>query len=276
MVEKNCYHCHSDRHTLFAEENGYSLHKCQNCGLLFVANPPSTEQISEAAKQGRHSGNRQLEVTGKFKSRKIARYLEVLRDLYGEEIPIAGNWLDVGCGHGEFLLAVKRFSNARIAVKGSEPNLEKQESARSRGLDVGFFDLGEHTDRYDAASLLNVYSHLPDPCALMRNIATILNPGGELVLETGDTKDLSASELPRPLYLPDHLFFATEKIVLEQLTAAGFEVIKVVKYPLIRVSGSTYLKEIAKIFLPGRASKIRHLVSNSLTEIDMFVRARKR
>ncbi len=269
MKVLTCYHCGSGERSDYGSENGYHLVKCSGCGLLYVEDRPDDTQISQAHKQGKHSGEHELDVTGRFDAGRVTWYLKVLEDLYGGDVAGIKSWLDVGCGHGEFVAAVMQYGRGGITVKGSEPNEKKQESARKRGLDVGYFDIESHAGRYDVVSLLNVYSHLPDPPGFIRSLKNLLNPGGELILETGDVSDLPAHKLYRPYSLPDHLSFASAKILTEMLERAGFEVVRVKKYPVVLYP----FKEFVKLFVPGYRSMLRYLF---MPPTDMYIRARLR
>jgi SAM-dependent methyltransferase len=272
MKITKCYYCGSDHNTFFAEENGFSLVKCDSCGLLFMENLPEHAEIMEAHKQGKHSGVKELDVTGRFSPVKISQYLEVLKDLYSGDVDRINTWLDVGCGHGEFMVAVEKYSSGKIAVKGTEPNISKQESARTRGLDVSYFDIATHEGKYDVVSMLNVYSHLPDPPAFIQELKRLLNPNGELILETGDTASLPVKDHYRPFYLPDHISFASEKIVVGILEQQNFEILEIRKYPFMRRDLRSIAKELIKVFLPQYKSKLMYCFSKYRT--DMFIRAR--
>jgi SAM-dependent methyltransferase len=277
MKISNCYNCGSDQKAFYAEENSFSLVKCDGCGLLFVENRPDEQEISQAHKQGKHFGEKEFDVTGRFHSERISQYLKVLEDLFEKDLNDKKTWLDIGCGHGEFMVAVKKYSGGVITTKGTEPNIRKQESARSRGLDVSYFDLESHDEKYDIISLLNVYSHLPDPPAFINSLKNLLKPGGELILETGDTADLSANDHYRPFYLPDHLSFASEGILTEILKKLNFDIVEVKKYPFIRLSPMSLIKETIKAILPQYESRLPYLVKWKVhAQTDMFIRARLR
>jgi SAM-dependent methyltransferase len=271
----NCYHCGSDQRTFYATENGFSLMKCSICGLLYVAERPDDVEISQAHQQGLHRGQEVLTVTGQFMEQKIQDYLGILADLFEGEASRAQTWLDVGCGHGEFVAAVQAYSQQKILVIGSEPNQYKQQSARDRGLNVTYFDLGTHPETYDVISLLNVYSHLPNPPEFFTMLKRCLNPGGELIIETGDTADFSAKEHHRPFSLPDHLSFASEKIVVSLLEQLNFEILTIRKYPYVQNSPKAIVKELIKFFLPHYQSRLLyHLNCQRYSQTDMYIRAR--
>ena len=276
MKISSCYNCSSKHYTFYAEENGFFLVKCDVCGLLFVENPPNDDEISEAHKQGKHVGIIEFDVTGKFAPDKISKYLKVLKGLFNKEnLDSKKTWLDIGCGYGEFIIAVQKYFPGEIDVKGSEPNVHKQESAQKRGLNVGYFDIGSHEEKYDVVSLLNVYSHLPDPKIFLESVKRLLKPNGELILETGDTADLSANDHYRPFYLPDHLSFASERIIIGILDRVGFDILNINKYPSVFMN--SFLKELIKIFLPRYKSKIRYYFKKELySSTDMFIRAKIR
>lgn len=275
MQTAGCYNCGSEQHALYAEENGFSLVKCDVCGLLFVENRPSDREISQAHVQGCHGGVRELDVTGRFNPRKAVQYLEVLRDLFDGDLGGTKTWLDIGCGHGEFMLAVGKFGSGQVSVKGTDPNVRKQESARRRGLNVGYWDIDSHREQYDVISMLNVWSHLPDPPTFLASLKRLLNPGGELVLETGDSADLASEVHHRPFLLPDHLSFASERIVVSILERLDFEVLRIRRYPFIRLDLRAVSRELVKAVLPQYESGLRYyLKMRSYPHTDMFIRAR--
>lgn len=276
MVNVSCYNCASQSSTEYATENGYILVKCTQCGLLYLNPRPSDDEITSAHKVGKHRGAETLDVTGYFDHGKVAYYKKILSDFsYNEFLKVPKTWLDIGCGHGEFLLALHQFGQGKILTKGLEPNVNKQKSARARGLDVSDFDFSTHLNQYDVLSLLNVYSHLPDPPQNITDWKRNIKPGGELWIETGDTAHLTSQQHYRPFYLPDHLSFASEKIVVNILKRTGFEIMDIKKYPFVRRDFSVFVKELAKIFLPNKKSRFRYLINHQLyAKTNMFIRAR--
>ena len=276
MHEVDCYNCGSDIYTYYASENGFDLVKCSECGLLFVNPWPTEEDIEQAHKMGVHRGSEVLLTTGDFIPQKIENYLGVLKDIFPNYLMLSGKkWLDIGCGYGEFLEALKIFTKNGVEAKGIEPNIYKQESARKRGLDVSFFDIEQHNFTYDVISFLNVYSHLTDPPKSFQSWKSLMNLEGELLLETGDTADLDSKDHHRPFNLPDHLSFASENIVTDILVRTGFEVLDVKIYPYNELSLNLLVKEFIKIFLPHKHSRFVYLMNpKSYANRDMYIRAR--
>jgi len=112
--------------------------------------------------------------------RRQADYVALFR---GQE-PV----VDLGCGRGEFLEALRE---AGVAARGVEANAQAASTCRERGLVVVEADLVDFLRAQEAASLGGVFAaqvaeHLP-PRALLALLAEAhraLRPGGLLVLET--------------------------------------------------------------------------------------------
>jgi len=280
MIDVTCYNCDSDESEFYAEENGYTLVRCPSCGLLYVNPRPDQHEIDQAHQCGVHQGESELDVNRGFSPLQYESYLGKLRDLFGPELAQReSRWLDIGCGCGELLAALQQISNGRVRATGLEPNRNKRRTARERGLEVRTFAIEDHDQRYDFISLLNVYSHLPSPPDFLARCRDLLRPGGELLLETGDTAHLPPEEHYRPFQLPDHISFASETILVSLLQRCGFDVRTVLTYPafpfrhsLVRVA-----LEGVKLLVPGLPSRFRTILRDHRKSrryiTDMYIRA---
>jgi 2-polyprenyl-3-methyl-5-hydroxy-6-metoxy-1,4-benzoquinol methylase len=280
VIDGTCYNCHSTHNALYATENGFDLVKCVGCGLLYVNPRPSDDEIDEGVKIGAHRGEEMLTSTGRYMAVKVAIYRRILTDIYGNALASRkATWLDIGCGHGELLVTLRKLCGENVEALGIEPNRHKITAARLRGLNVDYFDLASHSRRYDTISLLNVHSHLPNPREFLQLVKQRLAPRGELLLETGDTANLPADQHPRPFLLPDHLSFTSAEILSNILKDIGFEIISINKYPQLktRFIVETLPKEVVKLFLPKKrshfASMYTHFRANRY-RTDMWIRAK--
>jgi SAM-dependent methyltransferase len=196
---------------------------------------PSLEAIDEAAQTGLHEterGDYNAVSFGGFNARKVPLFKDRLRALYPEgelkQRPV--RWLDVGCGFGELVAAVEAVAAPGSEIRGIDPCLPKVRVARERGLNVTADTLDRVGGGYDVISLINVFSHLPDPTAFLEQLRGLLNSDGELVLVTGNAADLEATDYPDPLLLPDHLVFAGERHLIDITRRLGFEPVAVQRY----------------------------------------------
>jgi hypothetical protein len=121
---------------------------------------------------------------------------------------------------------------------------------------------------------LNVFSHLPDPPATIASWRSLLKPGGELLLETGDTADMDSEIHFRPFDLPDHLSFASDSIVQNILRRAGFDILCILKYPCIQFNFNFLVKEIVKILWPNKKSQLKYMFYKDYSKTDMYIHAR--
>lgn len=98
--------------------------------------------------------------------------------------PPAGRLLDVGCGSGDVLLALRRWG---WSVCGVEPDPAAAAAARAQGLDVrtGFVtDLPADGGPFDAVVLSHVIEHVADPVGTLAACGRVLRPGGRLYVVT--------------------------------------------------------------------------------------------
>jgi SAM-dependent methyltransferase len=196
--------------------------------VVYVNPRPRLAQITEANKIGEHATDGgTLEVVFRRSPRKLRHYARVARRMFADEIAAGApvSWLDVGAGFGEMVEVLQAVLPPGSRVQGIEPMRAKAAHARSRGLPVRPATLPEVRERYDVVSLINVFSHLPDFDAFMKEIAGVLRPGGTLFLETGNGGDLAdRAAYPDVLYLPDHLVFAGAGHMHAFLERNGFRV----------------------------------------------------
>ena len=96
----------------------------------------------------------------------------------------AGKLLEVGCGAGEQLLALRNFGWDVVGVD-FDPNAVA--ASRSRGLEVFLGDLSEAqfpAASFDAVVMSHVVEHVIDPVALLTECARVLKPNGDFVVIT--------------------------------------------------------------------------------------------
>jgi 2-polyprenyl-3-methyl-5-hydroxy-6-metoxy-1,4-benzoquinol methylase len=277
LIETYCYNCKSKEYKIYDSENGFNLVKCKKCGLLYVNPRPSDDDISVAVRTGIHQGDTEFNITNSFNEKVIPRYLNILSNFYRLDELISKTWLDIGCGNGEFLVALNTFSSNKITLKGSEPNIFKIQNARNHHLDVDFLDLESHEKQYDFVSMLNVFSHLANPYMFLENLKNLIKQDGELFIETGHSSHLLPRFHSKPYFLPDHLSFGNKKILVNILEKSGYQILKVkiyrgIYYPDYKFIN--FIKELAKLIL-GRKN-LFHSYFPVYEHGDMFIRAKKK
>ena len=138
-----------------------------------------------------------------------------------------GKLLELGCAYGFFLQEARRH----FEVGGIELAEEAAAHCRQAGLNVATGIADEPTlagfGNLDVIVLLDVIEHLPDPRETLALCLKRLNPGGILVLSTGDFGSLSARAAGarwRLMTPPQHLWFFSERSIRRLGASLGLTV----------------------------------------------------
>lgn len=163
-----------------------------------------------------------------------------------------GDVLDVGCGSGEMLLALRE---AGWRVRGLDIDGRAVAAARSVGLPVDEGDLlglGYPDGSFDAVRLWHSLEHMRSPRAQLAAARRILREGGTLTVGVPNFGSL-LSRVTRDrwfyLDLPRHLWHFDRRSLVRLATAAGFAVERV-----RLVSTSTPLLGTLDSLLGGRGA----------------------
>jgi hypothetical protein len=101
----------------------------------------------------------------------------------------------------------------------------------------------------------------------------LLLPNGEIFIETSDTVKYLAKDHYKPFHLPDHLSFASEKIIRGIFLRNGYEFVSIKKTPLVKGGLIKLIKETIKYIIPNYESQLIKFVKYRKT--DIFLRFRK-
>lgn len=241
--------------------------RCDDCGLLRLSLHPGRAGLEAMygedyfrGRQRYYFGNAVLrpDLAPDENLRGFEALLDCLEARRG-----SGRLLDVGCGVGIFL----SLARARgWTVQGVEVSPFAAQEARSRlGLPVTTGTLREAAPPeacFDVVTLLDVFEHLADPSAELRELFRVLRPGGTLLLDTPNADALlrrmadriyrwSGGTIVYPvrkLYHQFHLFYYSEQALRRLLGDAGFRVERVDgrAIPLPKARGNTLEKWIVK------------------------------
>jgi len=141
--------------------------------------------------------------------------------------------LDVGCGVGGFLRAVRDQCGAQVC--GVDTNERcRAFAAEVYGIDVDVGELSEqgYADAsFDVVTAWHVLEHVWDPAAELAELARITRPGGLLVLEVPCPSWIGRLFRGRWVFLqaPTHLHHFAPGALCGLLEAAGFEPVQVVR-----------------------------------------------
>jgi 2-polyprenyl-3-methyl-5-hydroxy-6-metoxy-1,4-benzoquinol methylase len=174
----------------------FSVGRCTACGLRFLVPMPSENDYAAVYAQAYYAGGRDDAPAAQswyhdYPSIDAYRQGDPVRARYiadkvrrlSEIFPRRGRLLDVGCAYGEFLCAAR---DAGWAVHGIEPSEDGVRACREQhGLDVRQSLLGGYQPdlSFDLIYSNHVFEHLVEPREGLRKMASMLAPGGRLMIE---------------------------------------------------------------------------------------------
>lgn len=208
---KTCPACERPtQQTLLYRVNSCDVWHCESCGLgrTDAEGFDPNRYYDEGYFSGdRADGYADYRASEPILRREFARSVEFIRR-YRD----GGRLLDLGCAYGFFLQEARKHFD----VCGIELAADAAEHGRRNGLDVltGVADDAtlDQLGMFDVVTLFDVIEHLPDPRATLALCRRHLNPGGILVMTTGDFGSAVARLLGarwRLMTPPQHLWFFT-------------------------------------------------------------------
>jgi len=187
-MKNKCDICASTSQTEIWSKEGYQLVRCNSCGLIFVANPPSPEQLEKlySFASGYHQGLAHADTEIQQHGDEARANMRIL-----SKHARPGALLDVGCSTGLFLLEAQR-KGWRVSGLEYSPDSAKiaQESHRLEviqgALAKGLFP----ANSFDVVTMWDVIEHLPSPSDALDVVMDILKPGGLFIAKTPNVDGL--------------------------------------------------------------------------------------
>jgi SAM-dependent methyltransferase len=215
----------SSAHLLRFRVNRCDILQCKSCGLgrTEAATFDLAAYYTADYFSGRHAdGYADYRGAEPVLRREFARSVDFVRRFRGE-----GKLLELGCAYGFFLEEAARHFD----VAGVELAADAADHCRRRGLTVlqGAADAASlnQIGHVDIIVLFDVIEHLPDPRRTLALCQQHLNPGGIIVITTGDFGSALARLAGarwRLMTPPQHLWFFTQESVRRLAAGLGLAV----------------------------------------------------
>lgn len=237
-------------------KSGIPIVKCLDCGLGKAC--PDTFKAEEYYDASYFNGNRSDGYSDYLGAREVLQHqfqqeVRLLKKLGAEK----GELLEIGCAYGYFL----EVAQDHFTVNGLEICEAAVLDCQSRGLtNVRHGAISDETlapiPMVDVIVLLDVIEHLPNPEEALAAAVAKLQPGGLLMMTTGDFSSLCAKVMGKHWRLmtpPQHLWFFTPQSLKKMGERLGLEQIhldhpfKKVPFGLIIYQLSRYLSLSPKL-----------------------------
>jgi len=220
---KHCLICSSDKiKKLQGYYNKHGLVKCKSCGLVFMENIPTIDELDKHYSKYSYSSD------GYLSPLTIQSYNLLLDEF--EPYRKTNKILDVGCGRGWFLQeAKKRGWN----VYGTEYSEEAIKICKSNGLEMNVGKLESNTfsnEEFDIITSFEVIEHINNPLEETSYIFNFLRKGGLFYLTTPNFNCYLRFYLKEDYNIigyPEHLTYYTKRTLKKLLSQQGFKAVKI-------------------------------------------------
>lgn len=170
----------------------FSAMRCRRCGLVFLNPRPALSEFERIYPANYHAFE--------FTEREFGFVFNVRRRLeagrllnWCKNLPDEASVIDIGCGDGFHLELLRDFGKKSWRLEGIDADERAASTAEKKNLKIhrGTLEtLRLPKDSYDLALLVQTVEHIADPPELLRQIRSLLRPGGRLVVVTDNTDSL--------------------------------------------------------------------------------------
>ena len=218
------------RDWFFLKPGRFTVSRCRGCSLMATRPRPTAEGLGFYYEDTyRHIFRSQAQLHAPV-LRWIPRYrLRTL--LKARSLGPADRVLDVGCGYGAFLKAVRDATGAQAVGVDQDPsNVERAADRDVITYRLGRFEeleLGNGT--FSAVTFIECLEHMPDPVAALRRAHELLAPGGVVMVEVPNFRSwwrVLFRTTWMPLLVPQHLHHFTPETLARVSQEAGFQTVR--------------------------------------------------
>ena len=161
--------------------------------------------------------------------------------------------LDVGAGTGDFLLETK---NRSWLVEGVEPNRGAKDRANAKGIILHETLQSIKNKKYSIITLWHVLEHLPNLELQIKDLVSLLNDNGTLVVAVPNFKSYDAGhykEFWAAYDVPRHLWHFSKSSIEKLFAAQGMKVVEI--KPM--VFDSFYVSLLSEKYKSGHTNLVK-------------------
>ncbi|MBE9531791.1 MAG: methyltransferase domain-containing protein [Proteobacteria bacterium] len=217
------------------QKNGYKYGVCSGCGVSMIEPMANQDTLDELYQKGfmemkcdgvDQSKRFSLEYKETYFAEKDKDFIDLGYVFSDTDMKV----LDVGCANGLFLDYL--IEEKDIRAQGIDVSIEMIKMAVKNGFACKCEKIEEAQGLYDLLTMWDTLEHIREPAAFLKKAAAILNPGGDIIIQTpcrGVISDSYGAEWIQ--YQPPyhvHLFdFESLKLLLEKV---GFDIVSWVRF----------------------------------------------
>ncbi len=215
------------------DKTRYKVYRCLSCGHVQLLPKPGEDEDREFYNKNLQDRSRAKEIDyEKMRLNNLYdsnRHVKLVREVAKD---VNCRILDIGCGYGFFLNELHKEGYRNIT--GTELSTERRELALAHSpaaiipFDVNKPDRDPGT--FDLVTLFHVLEHMADPIGFLRNIRTLLAPGGIFVCEVPNVNELlldACKEYNDFYWIRAHLNYFNAATLLDCMQKAGFDKVQI-------------------------------------------------
>jgi SAM-dependent methyltransferase len=207
--------------------------RCRRCRVVYLNPRVSGDEASRIYPDTYHSFQFRPAEFGLVY--RVRRRLEARRLLaWCRGLPADARILDVGCGDGFHLGLLREYGKPGWRLEGVDVDERAVAPARAAGLTVhhgGVEAADLPVGAYHLILMVMTVEHLPDPLSTMRRVASLLAPGGRVVVVTDNAGSpdfaLFGGRHWGGYHFPRHTYLFDRRTLARLGTAAGLTVERV-------------------------------------------------
>lgn len=214
----------------------FRIEKCDDCGFMRLNPQPTDEALAKIDSSpyflGSEKSETQTQATA-LKSSTANAYLDLLAAY--ARIPLTGTLLEIGCGHGDFLLQAAKRGLTVTGIEYSQHAVDvaasKLEPYSGQVICGEITKLLESKQQFDYIVFTNVLEHVRDPHAFLQSVYTLLKKEGMVAAVVPSLDSLSARFMKNKWveFKLEHLWYFSTPTLRRLLHAEGFSEVKVNK-----------------------------------------------
>jgi 2-polyprenyl-3-methyl-5-hydroxy-6-metoxy-1,4-benzoquinol methylase len=207
----------------------FAFNKCNTCGVVVLDPRPDDGEIPRLYPRNYQPYQfEQLSSIARF-GRRLVQRGKVGTIL--KHVRLGGTIVDVGCGNGDLLRAIRDEAPGRFNLVGWDYPGPHLDNLRTHGVQVIAAPIEDaHAPKGVDCFIMNqVLEHVTSPSGLLQQLGHSLRPGGLIHIETPDTSGLDARLFGRRhwggYHVPRHMVLFDRTNLQRLVEGAGLQVI---------------------------------------------------
>ena len=270
LLEKSsCIICDESQNSAFYEtvnnrlniDETFTIVRCNSCGFKYLNPRPTLSAIEKYYDMEEYHPHKitNESILDKIYTKVREININVKKKLLNKLCTQKGKLLDVGCGTGEFLVAMKKYG---WDVTGMETAKEARGIASKDDIFV-YDDLNKIEGHFDIITMWHVLEHIHDVSGLMKSLNGLLSDSGFLIIAVPNIDSLDSKFYKSEwvaLDTPRHLYHFRPDDIQILLDKNNFELINISKRLYFDVWYNVLLSAQLQSKIAGRKISIWDLI----------------